>query len=467
MNNELKSKLKKIGPCEYEIPLGFVKEMILPAKLFLNDMLLSLIDQNAIEQLANISTIKGLGFPPIGLPDIHLGYGVPVGSVAGFEKNNGIVSAGMVGFDINCGISLIKTNIKKDEISNKLDSLGKYLASKIPVGVGSKSNISLSTKELDSLLETGALWALKNKIATKSEIEKIEDFGTFKGANPKNVSSDAKSRGMKQLGTLGSGNHFVELSFVKDTFSITAKTKYNLDKNTLCIMIHTGSRGLGHQIATEFVKLHFEASKKYGLSFKDKQISGVPTNSIEAKNYLSAMACAANYSYVNKLFLISKIREALCAFFKISSEELGLEHIYTLSHNICKLEKHNEKELYVHRKGATKAFPMTPVIIAGSMGTSSFLLEGTKTALEKSLGSSCHGSGRSLSRAQAIKSFKYSNVIKELHKSNIRVFSPSKEGIIDESPGAYKPIYPVIETIENAKLSKKIAEFFPMIVIKG
>lgn len=467
MIKELKSRLKKIGPCEYEIPIGFIDGMKIPAKLFLNNELLSTIDQNAIEQLASISTIQGLGFFPIGLPDIHLGYGVPVGSVTGFNANNGIISAGMVGFDINCGISLLKTNIQKDEISNKLDSLGKYLASKIPVGVGSKSTISLSIKELDDLLENGATWAVKQKLASNSEIKKMEDFGTFQGANPNKVSADAKSRGIKQLGTLGSGNHFVELSFVKDTFSKSALSKYNINKNTICIMIHTGSRGLGHQIATEFVKLHFEASKKYGLSFKDKQISGVPTNSIEAKNYLSAMACAANYSYVNKLFLISKIREALCAFFKISSEELGLEHIYTLSHNICKLEKHNEKELYVHRKGATKAFPMTPVIIAGSMGTSSFLLEGTKTALEKSLGSSCHGSGRSLSRAQAIKSFKYSNVIKELHKSNIRVFSPSKEGIIDESPGAYKPIYPVIETIEGAKLSKKIAELFPMIVIKG
>ena len=467
MIKDLKSKLKKIGTCEYEIPIGFIDGMNISAKLFLNDELLSSIDPNAIEQLAKISKLKGLGFSPIGLPDIHLGYGVPVGSVIGFDKDNGIISSGMVGFDINCGISLLKTNIKKDEISDKLDSLGKYLASKIPVGVGSKSDISISSKELDLILETGSLWAVKNNIAKASELKKMEDFGSLSNADPKRVSAGAKSRGLKQLGTLGSGNHFVELSFVKDTFSKSALSKYKINKNTVCVMIHTGSRGLGHQIATEFVRLHFEASKKYGLSFEDKQISGVPTQSKEAKDYLNAMACAANYSYVNKLFLIDKIKEALCSFFKITSEELGLEHIYTISHNICKLEKHNEKELYVHRKGATKAFPNTPVIIAGSMGTSSFLLEGTKESLKKSLGSSCHGSGRALSRTQALKTLEYNQIIKGLQESSIKVFSPSKDGILDEAPIAYKPISPVIETVEKAGLSKKIAEFFPMIVIKG
>jgi tRNA-splicing ligase RtcB len=466
-NKGIKEYIVKKEKGIYELPYGSIYGMKLPCRLILSEKLLDEIDEEAIKQLARVAMLPGLASAPVGLPDMHWGYGVPIGSVIGFQRKDGIISSGMVGFDINCGISLFKTGLSKERVIEHKERLGKFLLKKIPTGVGSKSNIRLTEIELNRVMEEGARWCVKNNYVSESELKHIEDEGCLEGADTSKVSKEAKKRGIKQLGSLGSGNHFVELSYVKNIFDKKEAEKYGLKKDTICVMIHTGSRGLGHQIATDYVKLHLKAMERYKLSFPDKQLAGAPIGSPEAEDYLKAMKCAANFSFANKLVLASFVEEGLKEFFIAGEEEKRLRGIYTISHNICKKENIQGHEIFVHRKGATRAFPEEPAIIAGSMGSSSFLMKGTEKSLKYSLGSTCHGAGRALSRKEAKQSLNLAKVKQSLDAKGISVFSHSEKGILDEAPKAYKSIYKVIESTEDAGISKKIAEFSPLIVIKG
>ncbi len=464
---KIKSLINRKEKGIYELPSTSIPGMKKPCRFILSEELLDEIDEETIKQLANVAMLPGLASATIGLPDMHLGYGVPIGSVIGFQKEGGIISSGMVGFDINCGISLFKTGLDKESIASNKERLGKILLKRIPAGVGSKSKLKLSEDELFSIMKEGARWCVKKGYLQSSELSNIEDNGCLEGADPTKVSKEAIKRGKNQLGSLGSGNHFVELSYVRKVFDKNKADEYGLKEGNICVMIHTGSRGLGHQIASDYVKLHLKAMDKYNLSFPDKQLVGVPIGSQEAMDYLKAMKCAANFSYANKMVLASIIQDTLKEFFLGYRKESTLRGIYTISHNICKKETFNGKEIYVHRKGATRAFPNEPAIIAGSMGTSSFLMKGTEKALQYTLGSTCHGSGRALSRKAAKENLNLKNIEAALTKQGISVFSPSKKGIIDEAPSAYKSVYSVIKAVVDAGISERIAEFSPLLVIKG
>lgn len=476
-NNGIKSKIVKKDNGIYEIPREAIEGMRQPCRIIASEKILNNIDEDTLKQLANVAFLPELGFPPIGLPDIHLGYGVPIGSVVAFKANeedkknpkeSGIISAGMVGFDINCGISLFKTTLKKEALRENKERIGRLLLDKIPTGVGSKSAIKFSEKEFNDVIKEGARWCVKRGIASKEDLEHIEDNGFFEldDKDLRYVSQEAIKRGIKQLGTLGSGNHFLELSYVKKVFNKEKAKKYSLQEGDICLMIHTGSRGFGHQIASDYLKIQIKAAEKYGLQIRDRQLAGAPIGSEEAFSYLKAMKAAANFSYANKLILAS-IVEKLIKELTNNNETRALTPIYTISHNICKKESINGEELFVHRKGATRAYPNSPVIVAGSMGSSSFLLEGTEKAVSTSLASSCHGAGRALSRKDARNRFKIKSINEELNEKGIAVFSKSQSGIIEEAPSSYKSSYDVIEAVEEAGISEKVAEFYPIIVIKG
>jgi len=473
----IKSKIVKKDDGIYEIPKEAIEGMRQPCRIIASEKILNDIDEETIKQLTRVALLSGLGFPPIGLPDIHLGYGVPIGSVLAFKatkdykknsKESGIISAGMVGFDINCGISLFKTTLKKEAVAENKERIGKLLLDRVPTGVGSKSAIKLSEKEFSDVLKEGAMWCVKRGLASKEDLEHMEDNGFFEldDKDLRYVSKEAIKRGINQLGTLGSGNHFLELSYVKKIFNKEKAKKYSLEEGDVCLMIHTGSRGFGHQIASDYLKIQLKAAEKYGLQIIDKQLAGAPIGSEEASSYLEAMKAAANFSYANKLILAS-IVEKLIKELKSNNQAKALIPIYTISHNICKKEIINGEELFIHRKGATRAYPNSPVIVAGSMGSSSFLLEGTEKAVSTSLASSCHGAGRALSRTDAKNRFKIKSINEELKDKGIAVFSKSQSGIIEEAPSSYKSSYDVIEAVEEAGISEKIAEFYPIIVIKG
>ena len=355
------------------------------------------IEPEAVSQLTNCAKLPGIVSPVCGMPDMHWGYGEPVGAVSAFDLEKGIISVGMVGFDINCGINLLKTNLTEEEIKPKMNELIEALFKKIPCGVGSKGKLRISDKELDKVLINGAEWCVKNGYGTKEDLENMEEHGKMEGANPEKISNAAKKRGKPQLGTLGAGNHFLEIQKVEEVYD----EKYGLKKGDVCVMLHCGSRGLGHQIATDYLKIHNEASKKYNIKLPDPQLVCAPFNSKEGQDYYEAMKCAVNYAFANRLVMTQWIREVFTEFF---GKKISMPTIYGIAHNIAKVEEHKGKKLIVHRKGATRSFPGTPAIIAGSMGTASYLLEGTKEAMEKTFGSTCHGAGRVMSRIKAIKS---------------------------------------------------------------
>ncbi|NIA04309.1 MAG: RNA-splicing ligase RtcB [Nitrospiraceae bacterium] len=466
----IRNKLKKISTNEFIIPKETRKGMKVDAKIFASDEIISTVEPQALWQLTNAALMPGIVEPVIAMPDIHWGYGVPIGTVAAFKKDEGIISSGMVGFDINCGITLIKSNIRYNEIESRLKEISEALFKSIPAGVGSKSKMRLSEQEIDEIMIDGINWVMK-KQNLEEDSKSYEDRGRIEGADPTKVSKEAKKRGMKELGTLGAGNHFLEVQKVDEIYDKKLADKYGLFENQIMVMIHTGSRGFGHQIATDYLQIHSKAAEKYNLKSPDPQLSYVPFNSKEGQDYYKAMKCAANYSFANKLMLTSYLIDTFEKLFGVSNRVLQFKTVYCIAHNICKLEKYDSKdgtkELIVHRKGATRSFPNTPVILAGSMGTSSYLLEGTENALEKSFGSAAHGAGRSMSRHRALREITRESINEKLKSNQIIVKTNSKNTLIEEAPDVYKNIDAVVEVITKSKLSKKIARMSPLIVIKG
>ncbi len=473
--------VKRLGPFEWEIPVGLVPGMHAPGRFYLSESLMQTLEEGAVLQLANVATLPGIVRYSLAMPDIHWGYGFPIGGVAAFSVDDGVISPGGVGFDINCGVRLLTTPLTVDTCTGRqglIDDL--YRA--VPTGVGARGSIRLSKKDLRGMMEEGARWAVDQGYGIKEDLGHCEDGGCMKGALSDQVSEKAQQRGMPQSGTLGAGNHFLEVQVVGEIYDEAAARVYGLAKGQICIMIHCGSRGLGHQTCTDHLKILEGATKKYHISIPDRQLACAPITSSEGSNYYGAMAASANYAWANRQVIMHATRSVLSERYDIEEEEMHL--LYDVAHNVAKKEEHvvdgATSQVCVHRKGATRAFgpgrveipPVfrdtgQPVIIPGSMGSPSFVLKGTRDAMEKTFGSTCHGSGRVMSRAKAKKTFSGREIRENLMKKGIVVRAPHDGAIVEEAPGVYKSSDEVVRVVDQAGLSLRVARLEPLGVIKG
>jgi len=473
------TKIFQVSEVEWEIkPEGKMKN---PIRIFANSQLLEKMQQDkTIEQIKNVSTLPGLVDYCSVMPDGHEGYGFPIGGVAAFDpEENGVISPGGVGFDINCGVRLLTTELEEKDIQQKKDLLAKQIFELVPSGVGEKGQLRLPAGELEQLTMDGLKWAYEKGYATKEDLEKCEENGVMKDANFEFVSKRAIERGKNQLGTVGSGNHFIEIQKVQTIYDEYIAKKLGIFSHQIVIMVHSGSRGFGHQVCTDYIQEMLKASKKYKIELVDPQLCSAPLKSPEAERYLGAMRCAINYAFNNRQLISYWIREAFNRVIEKGSAE-KIKLVYDVCHNIAKFEKHKNKIVCVHRKGATRSFPAyendipsayreigQPVLIPGSMGTASYILIGQKGAMEKSFGSTCHGAGRNLSRAAAKRNLKNQEILNQLKAKGI-ILNAAEFGLIaEEAPQAYKDIDVVIDTVKKANLSKPVARMVPLIVLKG
>jgi tRNA-splicing ligase RtcB len=479
-------KLEKIDDFRWKIPMSFKPGMRVPGIIYADEKLLKdIYKDKALEQVANVAFLPGIVNASLGMPDLHWGYGFPIGGVAATDiEEGGVVSPGGVGFDINCGVRLLKTNFQFEDIQDKIQELVYALFSDIPTGVGSEGDIKVSAKEERQLLVKGAQWAVEKGMGTQSDLECTEESGAIAGADPNAVSERAYQRGKAQSGTLGSGNHFLEVQVIDQLFDSALCDEFGLNPGQVMVMIHSGSRGLGYQICDEAVKNMAQCLTKYNINVPDRQLACAPVKSAEGQQYLAAMRCAANYAWANRQCLMHLTRKVFERVFNMSWKKMGMELIYDVAHNIAKIEKYNinnkEKLLCVHRKGATRAFgPHSPglpqkylktgqpVIIPGDMGRNSYLLVGTKNAMDETFGSTCHGAGRLKSRTAAVKSIKLDTLLKDLESKGIIVKASGRGTIVEEAPQAYKDINDVVSVVHNAGLSKRVCRMRPVGVIKG
>jgi len=456
-------EIKKIKENIYEIPK--TGKMNVPCRVYASEKILEDIQKDkTLEQVSNVAQLPGIIKASIALSDAHQGYGMCIGGVAAFDLNKGVISPGATGYDINCGIRLLKTNLMKKDLKNKEKKILEKLYDKIPSGVGRGSPFNLNYKQLDDVLEQGAKYLVEKGFGIEEDLKHIEENGTLKGESSK-VSERAKKRGIGQLGTLGAGNHFLEIQVVDEIFNEKVAEKFGLKKGQIVIMFHCGSRGLGHQVASDYIKL---MEKKYGFeNLPDRELINAPIKSKLGKDYLSAMNCAANYAFANRQLITYWIRESLSEIFS----KIKIDVVYDVCHNIAKIEEHivdgKKQEVCVHRKGATRSFDKQPVLIPGSMGTSSYVLVGTKKAELETFGSTVHGAGRVKSRMSALKDNKGEAVKKDLNKQGIEVKSSNLKFLAEEAPNAYKDVDEVVDVVDKVGLSKKVARLKPLIVIKG
>lgn len=473
--------LKKLDEYRYIVPKSFREGMNVEGLIYANDQLIQAIEKDqTLMQVANVATLPGLVGRSLAMPDAHQGYGFAIGGVAASDVQTGIVSAGGVGFDINCGVRLLASDFFVGDVIPRLDDLLNQMFRDIPCGTGKKGILGLSYDQLDQVLEDGAHWAVRNGYGNDADLLHIEETGKIPRADSNVVSKHAKERGRNQLGTLGSGNHFAEIQYVEEIFDeVTAKV-FGLSQNQIVVLIHTGSRGLGHQVCTDYLEIMQDAMRKYKIQVVDRQLACVPIQSPEGQSYLKAMAAAANFAFANRQMITHWIREA---FARVMGKG-NLRIVYDVAHNIAKEEVHKVqgemKRVLVHRKGATRAFPKhypevpkdyyevgQPVLIPGSMGTCSYVLVGTEKAMEETFGSSCHGAGRAKSRHAAKKEISAEDLIRELKEKGIHVRGASKSGLTEENPNAYKDVSQVVEVVHNAGIAKRVAKLVPVGVIKG
>ncbi len=470
-------EIKKISEYEWEIPK--TDGMNVPGKIYASEKLIALIKQDkSLEQVSNVAKLPGIINASIAMPDAHQGYGFSIGGVAAFDMEKGIITPGGVGFDINCGVRILATDISVEDMIAKKKELLHDLFRTIPSGVGRGHKEKLSFEELEAVLKKGAKWAIEKGFGNEEDLNRCEEYGNIVEANPADVSQKAKSRGLGQLGTMGAGNHFLEIQSVEEIFDSNVAEVFGVEKGKVVIMIHCGSRGLGHQVASDFIR---EMENKYGHeNLPDRELINAPINSELGKKYLSAMNCAVNFAFCNRQIIMHHVREVLKRYFPESKNHL----VYDVCHNIAKIEEHSVdgemKKVCVHRKGATRSFGPgrkeipevyrevgQPVIIPGSMGTFSYLLVGTKKAEELSFGSTAHGAGRVMSRSQAMREIKGEDVKKELCDCGIDLEAGSLKGIAEEAPAVYKDIDEVIKVSDGLGLAKKVAKFKPLAVMKG
>ncbi len=455
--------------------------MRVPAILYGSENLIKEMDHKVYEQVTNVATLPGIVQASYAMPDAHWGYGFPIGGVAAFDADaDGVISAGGVGFDISCGVRTLHTGLTRKDIEKVKVGIADKLFSTIPAGVGSTGSITLNMSEMDAMLSEGAPWAIRQGLGEEADLDRIEEHGCMAGAKPEEISEHAKLRQHEEMGTLGSGNHYLEVQYVVELYDSRIAEVFELNVNDVLVSIHCGSRGLGHQIGTEFLKKMVVAASEFGISLPDRELACAPINSSLGQSYLGAMRAAVNCAFANREIITHLTREVFAEFFP----QTKLSLLYDVSHNTCKAESHNidgkQKELFVHRKGATRAYGPNhtelpsvfrstgqPVLIGGSMGTESYVLVGTKEAETLSLSSSCHGAGRRMSRHQAKRTWKGRALVDQLTSEGIIIRSPSLWGIVEEAPGAYKDVSAVVNTAHEAGLSKKVARLKPLVCIKG
>ena len=474
--------INTVGDLEWEVPIGYVPNMRVPGRFFLSRTLAETLEEGAIRQLANVATLPGIVKYSLAMPDIHWGYGFPIGGVAAFDRTEGVISPGGVGFDINCGVRLITTPLTEADLAGKKRELIERLFSAVPTGVGGKSAMRVSNKDLSAVLVDGARWAVERGLGTAADLVRCEEEGAMPGADPDAVSAKARQRGVPQLGTLGAGNHFLEVQVAREIVNPEAAKVFGISEGQVCFMVHCGSRGFGHQVATDYIQTLEGALGKYRIEIPDRQLACAPLESPEGRAYYGGMVCAANYAWANRQVIMHEARKVFAELFEIEYEEMRL--IYDVAHNVAKFEQHEvdgtTKEVCVHRKGATRAFGPgvpgipreyaavgQPVIIPGSMGTPSFLLHGTTAAMQKTFGSTCHGAGRVLSRSKAKKTVHGKELREHLAGEGILVRAHSDSALAEEAPEVYKPSREVVRVVHEAGLSKIVARLEPLGVIKG
>jgi len=477
--------LNKISEFKWEIPLGFVKGMNVPVHIYATRKILEAVSYDkSLEQALNVTFLPGLVGQVVIMPDMHQGYGFPIGGVAATKYPTGVISPGGIGYDINCGVRLLATNIDITESMPYLKDLSFALQSNCPSGVGVSGKIRLTEKELISVLQTGSKWALRNGYAYEDDVVCTEGEGSLAGVDPSTVSERAKKRGRPQLGSLGAGNHFIEIDVVDEIFDEDAAEIMGLQKGNLALQIHCGSRGLGHQVCSDYVRSLQSAVHRFGIKLPDRELVCAPMDSPEGEAYLSAMRAAANYAFANRQMLTHFARLAFEQVLAGKVADWGLNQVYDIAHNIGKIETHlvegKKMKVCVHRKGATRAFGKgspeipskyknigQPVLIPGSMGTSSWVLTGTEENMLNTFGSSSHGAGRVMSRKKASKSIRGDALHRDLEKDGIIVRARSMRGLAEEAPHAYKDVDEVVRTISGARIGNKVARLKPLVVIKG
>ncbi|MGB2959107.1 MAG: RtcB family protein [Bacteroidota bacterium] len=472
---------KKIDRYRYVIPLSYKAGMRIEGMVYADEQLLPQIEADKTkDQVANVAALPGLVGRSLAMPDAHQGYGFCIGGVAAADLDEGIVSAGGVGFDINCGVRLLASPVEARDIGEKIGALLNQLFRDIPCGTGRKGLLQVSKKDLDGVLRDGAFWAVGKGYGMEEDTARIEEEGRLPDADPSLVSHRAKERGHRQLGTLGSGNHFLEIQKVSEIFDGNVAREFGVHQDQIVILIHSGSRGLGHQVCTDYLDIMHAGMRQHGISVLDRQLACVPIRSKEGERYLKAMAAAANFAFANRQMMTHRVREAFRSI--MGTEDVRI--VYDVCHNIAKREEHvvngRRKMVLVHRKGATRAFPKghpalpgelrgvgQPVLIPGSMGTSSYILVGTEQAMKETFGSSCHGAGRAMSRTQAKRETSADQLLRQMQEKGILVRSESRTGLTEEKPDAYKDVSRVVDVVHGAGIARKVAKLIPLAVMKG
>jgi tRNA-splicing ligase RtcB len=480
-----KVPLQRVSDVIWQIPLSYKTGMRVPARLFATESLLKGMDAGVFEQVTNVACMPGIVKHVLCMPDAHWGYGFPIGGVAAFDIDTGVISPGAIGFDVNCGMRLLVTNLTMDDVRPKLKELVDMLFKTVPAGVGSTGFVKLDRGQFSEVVQEGAAWCVRNGYGWDEDVQRIEENGRIPGADPDKISQKAVSRGINQLGTLGSGNHYLEIQYADTIHDKAVARKFGITKpGQVCIMVHCGSRGFGHQVATDALKVFSAAMPKYGISVRDPELACAPFSSKEGQDYYAGMACAANMAFANRQVILHRIREAFSSVFRQSAEDLGMHLVYDVAHNIAKVEEHivdgKKRRLVVHRKGATRSFGPgrkevpafyrdvgQPVIVGGSMETGSYLLVGTDAAMKETWGSTCHGSGRTMSRHKAKHAVRGEQLQKDMAARGIYVRTASYSGLAEEAGFAYKSISEVVETCAKAGISLPVVQLRPMGNVKG
>jgi tRNA-splicing ligase RtcB len=469
---------RQIAPCVWEIPKSFRNDMRVNARVYASrDLLEQLVNERSLEQLVNTATFPGVQEPALAMPDIHQGYGFPIGGVVAMRAEDGVISPGGVGYDINCGVRLLASEVKYDAIAGHVAALATQMQRDVPTGIGRGGRIELDDDEMAAVLNGGLRWALAGGHASQADAELVEERGCFAAAKADAVPQRARKRGKDQLGTLGGGNHFLELQRVEQIFDAARASAFGLFEGQVTVLIHTGSRGLGHQTCTEYVRRMDLIMADYGIVLPDRELSCAPFHSPDGQAYFQAMAAAANFAWCNRQIITQAVRGA---WRRVLGADASLALIYDVSHNIAKLEEHGGVACVVHRKGATRAFGPgheelperyrrtgQPVFVPGSMGTASYVLAGTQAAMRETFGSTCHGAGRRLSRRKAKDTIAYERLRRELDGAGIEVRAASAKGLIEEAPQAYKPVEQVVDVMAETGIAAKVARLRPIAIIKG
>jgi tRNA-splicing ligase RtcB len=485
--NFKKPDFEKVSDVIWDIPMSFKPGMRVPGRIVATKNIIDQMDLQVYDQITNVATLPGIINHAYCMADGHSGYGFPIGGVAAFDKDNGVISPGGIGFDINCGMRLVLTNLTYDQVRPKLKPLVDALFERVPAGVGSTGFVKLTKPEFRKVVEEGAEWAIRNGYGWEEDLERTEENGRMKEADESKCSDKAIERGFNQIGTLGSGNHYLEIQYVKpeNIFDEEVAKKWGLFPGQVVVMFHCGSRGFGHQVATDYLQVFLNVmERKYGIKILDRELASAPFNSKEGQDYFSAMQCGINMSFANRQVILHRIREVFSKIFGMSAEDLGMKMLYDVAHNTAKIEEYDiggkRREVIVHRKGATRSLgpgrkevPKAyrddgqPVIIGGSMETGSYLLVGTKKAEEMTFGSTAHGSGRTMSRARATKLFRGEDLQRDMEKRGIYVKSTSYSGLAEEAGAAYKNIDEVISAVHEAGISSRVVKFTPIGNVKG